>query len=530
MDASTSETPAAGWEPELQELARRHAFAEGMGGGDAIAKHHEAGRLTIRERVAKLVDEGSFQEVGKLTGAGHYAEGELKSVTPAPYVMGLAQLGGRPIAIGGEDFTIRGGSSWSGDRKKGGQGGFVEDLALDYRIPLVNLIDGAGGSVTSHKKRGHAVFPGVHGFETSVELMGVVPVVSAVLGTAAGGPAGRAILSHFSVMARGTSHIFAAGPPVVERSLGQKLSKEELGGSQAAVDMAGLVHNVADDEAGAFELVRRYLSYMPTNVWELPPVTETGDSPNRRQEDLATIVPRDRRKPYNMRKLVQGIVDQGSVFEIQPTYGKAVITSLARMNGKVVGVIANNPMHYGGALDVKSSRKQTHFIQLCDTFHIPLVFLVDVPGFMVGKDAEMAGTLREGMRSVAVAMQATVPILTVVIRKCYGMAGMAACDKHGIGLKLAWPSAEWGSLPVEGGVAAAYRREIAAAADPKQRERELEAELRELTSPFRTAEAFGVEDIIDPRDTRRYLCRFIDAVQGRLKTTLGPKLRSSVLP
>jgi acetyl-CoA carboxylase carboxyltransferase component len=185
---------------------------------------------------------------------------------------------------------------------------------------------------------------------------------------------------------------------------------------------------------------------------------------------------------------------------------------------------------YGGALDVKSSRKQTHFIQLCDTFHIPILFLVDVPGFMVGKDAELAGTLREGMRSVYVSLQATVPLVTVVIRKCYGMAGMAATDKNGIGLKLAWPSAEWGSLPVEGGVAAAYRREIAAAADPKQRERELEAELRELTSPFRTAEAFGVEDIIDPRDTRRYLCRFIDAAQGRLKTTLGPKLRAGVLP
>jgi acetyl-CoA carboxylase carboxyltransferase component len=434
------------------------------------------------------------------------------------------------VAIGGEDFTVRGGSSWSGDRKKGGQGGFIEDLSLDYRIPLVNLIDGAGGSVTSHKRRGHAVFPGVHGFETSVELMGIVPVVSAVLGTAAGGPAGRAILSHWSVMTKNTSQIFAAGPPVVERSLGQKISKEELGGHKVAADIAGLVHNVAADEAECFSMIRRYLSYMPSNVWELPPVVDTVDSPNRRDEALATIVPRDRRKPYNMRNLVQMVVDKDSVFEIQPSYGKAVITSLARMNGKVVGIIANNPMIYGGALDLKAAAKQTHFIQLCDTFHIPLIFLVDVPGFMVGQDAELAGTLREGMRSVYVAMQATVPILTVVIRKCYGMAGMAATDKNGIGLKLAWPSAEWGSLPVEGGVAAAYKREIAAAADPKLREQELEAELRELTSPFRTAEAFGVEDIIDPRDTRRYLCRFIDAAQAKLRTGLGPKMRAGVLP
>ncbi|VTU46599.1 Methylmalonyl-CoA carboxyltransferase 12S subunit (plasmid) [Variovorax sp. SRS16] len=518
------------WSQELQELAQRAAYATQMGGAAAVERHHAAGRLTVRERIGNLTDADSFQEVGKLTGQGHYEHGVLTGVTPAPYVMGLAAIDGRSVAVGGEDFTIRGGSSWSGDRKKGGQGGFVEELALQYRIPLVNLIDGAGGSVTSQKKRGHTVFPGVYGFETSVALMGTVPVVSAVLGTAAGGPAGRAILSHWSVMVQNTSHIFAAGPPVVERSLGQKITKEELGGPKTAVDQAGLVDNVATDEAQCFEMIRRYLSYMPSNVWELPPVLAGTDPIGRREEELASIVPRDRRKPYNMRKLIGLIVDTGSVFEIQPSFGKAVITSLARLNGKVVGIIANNPMVYGGAMDMKAARKQTHFIELCDTFHIPLIFLVDVPGFMVGKDAEMAGTLREGMRSVYVSLQATVPMVTVVIRKCYGMAGMATTDKNGIGLKLAWPSAEWGSLPIEGGVAAAFRREIAEAADPKMRERELEHELRALSSPMRTAEAFGVEDVIDPRDTRGYLCRFIDAAQLRLKTSLGPKLRGGVRP
>lgn len=520
----------APWSEELDELERRRAFAEQMGGAEAVQRHRAAGRLPIRERIARVTDAGSFQEVGKLAGQGHYDHGTLTSVTPAPYVMGLARIDGRAVAIGGEDFTIRGGSSWGGDRKKGGQGGFVEELALHYRIPLVNLIDGSGGSVTSHKKRGHAVFPGVYGFETSAALLGTVPVVSAVLGTAAGGPAGRAILSHWSVMVRDTSFVFAAGPPVVERSLGQKVTKGELGGARAAVEMAGLVDNVAASEDECFALIRRYLSYMPNNVWELPPAIDTGDPPERREEALASIVPRDRRKPYNMRRLIELVVDTGSVFEIQPTYGKAVITSLARMNGRVVGVIANNPMVLGGAMDVKAARKQTHFIELCDTFHIPIVFLVDVPGFMVGKEAEMAGTLREGMRSVYVSLQATVPMLTVVIRKCYGMAGMATTDKNGIGLKLAWPSAEWGSLPIEGGVAAAFRRQIEAAADPKERERELEAELRELTSPFRTAEAFGVEDVIDPRDTRRYLCQFLDAMQLKLRTSVGPKMRSGVRP
>jgi acetyl-CoA carboxylase carboxyltransferase component len=241
-------------------------------------------------------------------------------------------------------------------------------------------------------------------------------------------------------------------------------------------------------------------------------------------------VPRDRRKPYNMRKLMSHIADKGSLFEIQPSFGRAVITSFGRMDGQVVGFIANNPMIYGGAMDGAAARKQIHFLDLCDCFHIPIVFLVDVPGFMVGLQAEQAATLRDGMRAVHAAMQATVPILTVIIRKCYGMAGMATCDKNGLDLKVAWPSAEWGSLPIEGGVAAAFRREIEQSEDPKAREKELEAELREFASPFRTAEAFAIEDVIDPRETRTFLCRFLNAARGRLATSLGPKPKYGVRP
>ncbi|NBU88742.1 MAG: propionyl-CoA carboxylase, partial [Betaproteobacteria bacterium] len=322
----------------------------------------------------------------------------------------------------------------------------------------------------------------------------------------------------------------AAGPPVVERSLGQKITKEELGGAAMAVSTAGTIDNIAADEQECFELIRRYLSYMPRNVWELPPLGDRSDPADRVEEALRSIVPENRRRPYDMRRLIRLVTDVDSVFEIQPTYGKALITCLARMNGHVVGVVANNPNVNGGAMDVKAARKQTRFIELCDCFHIPLIFLVDVPGFLVGKDAEAAATLREGMRSVYVGLQATVPIFTVVIRKCYGMAGMGTTDKNGLDFKIAWPSAEWGSLPIEGGVAAAFRREIEAAADPKEREREIEAELRAWASPFRTAEAFGVEEIIDPRETRAYLCRFIEVAQGRLRTTLGPKPKFGVRP
>lgn len=523
---SASEESSAG----IEELDARKRFAKELGGSEAVEKHHSRGRLTIRERIDGLVDQDSFSEVGSLTGQGTYENGQLVDFTPAPYVMGLASIDGRPVAVGGEDFTVRGGTSWSGDRKKGGQGGFVEEMAASYRIPLVNLIDGAGGSVTSIVRRGHTVFPGVHGFDTSVELMGIVPVVSAVMGTAAGGPAGRAILSHWSVMVKDTSQVFAAGPPVVARSLGQVVDKEVLGGYKVAVDTAGTIDNAADSEADALEMIRRFLSYMPTNVWELPPVVDTGDDPDRAEEALLGIVPNSRRKPYDMRALVGMVVDTGSMFEIQPSFGKALITGLARVDGRVVGVVANNPMIYGGAIDASAARKQTHFVELCDTFHIPLVFFVDVPGFMVGTVAEEAATLREGMRSVYVGLQTTVPSFTVVVRKCYGMAGMGSTDKSGLDFKIAWPSAEWGSLPIEGGVAAAFRREIAAAEDPKAREAEIEAEFLASASPFRTAEAFGVEEIIDPRQTRSYLRRFLEASQSRLATTVGPKPRLGVRP
>lgn len=518
------------WADSVAEIRRRRAWAKAQGGADNVARQHAAGRLTVRERIGGLVDEGSFQEVGGLTASVTYENGVAVAATPAPYVCGLATIDGRPIAIGGEDFTVRGGTTASLDKRKGGQGGFSEDLAYEYKIPLVNLIDGAGGSVTSAKRRGHAVFPGVDSFDRSVQLLSEVPVVSAVLGSAAGGPAGRAILSHWSVMVANTSQIFAAGPPVVARSLGQQITKEDLGGVPVAVAAGGTIDNAAPSEEACFAMIRRYLAFMPQNVHEAPPTLAAGDPADRVEEALLSVVPRQRRRAYDMRRVVELIFDRDSPFEIQPDHGRALITSLARLDGHVVGIIANNPMVYGGAMNVAESNKQCHFIELCDTFHIPLVFLVDVPGFMVGEQAERAGVLRAGMRAVYVASQARVPVITVVIRKCYGMAGMATCHQAGLNMRIAWPSAEWGPLPVEGGVAVAYRREIANADDPKRREAELEAELREYGSPFRTAEAFGVEDIIDPRETRAYLCRFIAAAQGRIKTDIGLKPRTGVRP
>ena len=520
------------WQPEIDDIHRRRALAEACGGAEAVARHHASGKLTVRERIAGLLDAHSFREVGKLAGRAVYnPDGTLKSFEPAPYVMGIGNLNGRPIAIGGEDYTIRAGTSFGSDRRKGGQGGFIEDLAYEYRIPLINLCDGTGGSVNTTKRKGYSVVPGhgQDGFERSVDLMEIVPVVSAVMGTTAGGPSARAILAHWSVMVRGQSQIFAAGPPVVERAFGNKVTKEELGGAKIAADTAGTIDNAAESEADCFTQIKRFLSYMPQNVWELPPVVDVGDPVDRCEDALAGIIPRATRQPYDMRKLIALIVDKDSMFEIQPGFGKAVITTLARMNGKVVGVIGNNPT-YGGIMDVKAARKQGHFVELCDQFNIPIIFFSDIPGLMVGVESESNAILREGMRARFIGLQVSVPVFTVIVRKCYGVAGGSTIDRRGLNFKIAWPSAEWGSLPLEGGVKAAYKREIESAPDPAAREKEIEAEIRSLASPLRTAEGFGVEDLIDPRETRPYLCQFIDALQGRLRSQLGPKQKRGTRP
>jgi methylmalonyl-CoA decarboxylase subunit alpha len=512
------------WKPEADEIAQRRAWAREHAQSEAAERYRSQGWKSVRERIELLVDAGTFQEVGQLAGQPHYEDGRLVRTTPSAFAMGLAEIHGRPVVIGGDDFSVRGGSS-GGYRPKGGHNGFSGDLAYEYRIPLVNLYHGSGGSVAGVRSRGHALYPGSNSSRRFVELLGTVPVVSAVMGTSAGGPAGRAVLSHFSVMVRGSSQVFASGPPVVKRALGIEITKEDLGGAKVAVDTAGTIDNAVDSEEECLAAIRRFLGFMPQNVWELSARVDAHDPPSRMDEGLLSIVPRNPRLPYDMRRLLRMVVDRDSFFEIQPTFGRAVIVGLARLDGYVVGIIANSPMVNGGAMDGPAARKQTRFIDLCDTFHIPLVFLVDVPGFAIGPQAEAGGALREGMRCLQARMQATVPMLSVVVRRCFGFGGFATRDNMGLDFKVAWPSAQIGSLPLEGGVLAAYRREIEAAADPAARQLEIEDETRNLSSPFRMAEAFALEDLIDPRETRPYLCRFVRAMQGRLKQDLGAKGR-----
>ena len=521
------------WQDKIDELNERLARSARGGAPDRIERQHQRGRLTVRERFDRLLDADSFHEIGALAGAGTYEDGRLVDFTPAPFVMGLGEIDGRPVAIGGEDFTIRGGSArMHKHRDKGGDaGGFPEELAREYLVPLVLLIEGGGGNVERIIAEGSPpLFAGNNAFLKAAEAMTYVPVVGAVLGNSAGGPAGRAMMVHWSIMTKETSSVFAAGPPVVRRALGIDLSPHELGGSQIHVHESGCIDNEAEDEDDVFRQIRQFLSYMPANVYELPPVIDFAGPPPD-PEPLAEIIPRDRRYPYSMHTILRTTVDDGELFEIKPYYGSCVITAFARVNGHPIGVIANNPMVAGGALNADGAEKQAHFIDMCDYFRIPLVFFVDIPGFMIGPQAERDGTLRRGIRAAWAGMQATVPTLSIIVRKCYGMGGMAPGDPR-LRYRIAWPSGDWGILPIEGGVEAAFSREIAASPDPDARRKELEEEFAQASNIFRTAEAFGVEEIIDPRETRSHLERFVRMAYRvtKYEVAKGPKARLGVRP
>jgi acetyl-CoA carboxylase carboxyltransferase component len=513
----------------LQELAARRASARRMGGEEAVARWHEKGLLTARERIEAFVDAGSFDEFGVLTGKGQYdAAGKLREFTPANCVTGRGQVEGRPLMVVADDFTIRGGSSEGAVADKWI---YAERMACEFRMPLVRFVDSAGGSVKLLEQAGRTKIPG-YVLWPSTAMMGTVPVASVAFGACVGLGAVRAIGAHFSVMVKGQAQVFAAGPPVVKQGLGHDVTKEELGGYELCTRVSGIINNAAEDERAALAQVRRFLSYLPGHAWEIPPRIETGDDPSRRMPALNTLIPEDRRKGYAARRIVEAVFDQDSLFEIAPGFGASVRTYLARLDGYAVGVMLGDPAVMGGALTRAAGQKIERFVDICDSFHLPVVNLVDQPGVMIGLDAERAGTLLAAARASAAIEQASVPWISIVVRRAFGVAGSMLGPWQGpsgtsLNHRFAWPSARWGSIPIEGGVAAAYKREIEAAPDPQQHREELERYYQRLASPFRTAEAFGVVDIVEPAETRPLLCRWIHDAQRRLRTqALGPKRRT----
>jgi len=494
------------WEAEIAELRRREELARRLGGPDKVKRQHDGGKLTVRERIARLLDAGSFHEVGAIAGRAEYdAQGKLLDFRPSNFVCGRGRIDGRPVVVGGDDFTVRGGAA---DASIWQKQVISEQMANELRLPIVRLIDGTGGggSVKSLELDGHTYVPANPAWDWVVANLGTVPVVALALGSVAGLGAARAVTAHYSLMVREISQLFVAGPPVVAR-IDKPVSKDELGGTEIHA-RSGAGDDVVESEDAAFAATRRFLSYLPPSVHELPPRGDRSDDPNRKEQALIRVVPRDRRKVYKMRDILAATLDRGSFLEIGRQYGRSAITGLARLDGWPVAVLASDPYHYGGGWTAEASHKITRFVDLAETFHLPVVHFVDIPGFVIGVAAEKAATIRHGARALAAIYQASVPWCSILVRKAFGVAGAAHQNHARLHYRYAWPSGDWGSLPLEGGIEAAYRAELEAAADPTARLAEIEQRLNRVRSPFRTAEAFLVEEIIDPQDTRPLLCEF----------------------
>ena len=480
-----------------------------MGGADKVKRQHDQGRLTVRERIDKLIDPGSFHEVGAVSGVGEYdASGELTHLTPANCVFGRGKVEGRPVVVVGDDFTVRGGSA---DASISAKPLMAEEMAHDFRLPIIRVIEGSGGggSVKTIETKGAANLPGGVGgtrwYWYTTANLAQVPVVGLGLGSVAGLGAARLASSHYSVMTK-NSAMFVAGPPVVAR-IGASLEKKALGGADIQTRAGGVDHAVETEEE-VFACARTFLSYLPSSVYGLPPTTVCTDDPERADARLLNAVPRDRKQVYKMRPIIDAVVDRGSFFEMAANFGRPVITGFARLEGRAVLLLASDPFHFGGSWTADACQKVVRFVDLAETFHLPVVYLMDCPGFMIGLDAEKAATIRHGVRAMAAVNQTTVPWCTIIIRNAFGIAGVVHQPANRFSMRYAWPSASWGSLPLEGGIEAAYRAEIDAADDPRAKQQEIEDRLNKLRSPFRSAEKFWVEEVINPVKTRSLLCEF----------------------
>jgi len=522
--------PGMPWEDAISDIEYIKNIAKEMGGKDRIERQHKAGLYTVRERIDKILDTDSFLEYGPMIGAAEFDDnGNITEFTPGGYVMGLGEIDGRPVAIGGDDFTISGGSPHNVHK---GPKDFVQPLAIQYGIPYVQLIQGAGHSSKADEAAGHMGLPTGEMWWRNVETLKNVPVATGILGPVAGWPAAHALMSHFTVMIKEKSQIFPSGPPVVQRAIGETLSKEELGGYKMHVYESGQVDNVAESEEDAYEQIKKFLSFLPNNTSEVAARVETGDSPDRRPEELLNIIPPNRKRSYDPRKLIRLVVDNGDFFEMREHYAGSIITGFARMDGYSVGILASDPKVLAGAMDGWAAEKYAHFVDLCDAFNMPVMIFLDMPGFMLGSHAERKATMRRGISALIASYEADVPKIEFNIRKSYGVAADAPNSlgqPNGVNLRYGWPAGEYGGIPIEGGVAAAYRREIENAPDPEAHRTMIEERLLKLRSPFRAAFHGDMVDLIDPRETRYLACKFVKLAQPVLKK-LAQRPKRTVRP
>ncbi len=490
-----------GWNEVLDDLEDRRRASRAMGGPERLAKHHAAGKLDVRARIAHLLDPGSFHELGTLVGGA--------SAPADAVVAGSGRIEGRPVWVAAEDFTVKAGTiSQSANAKRYR----VAELAVADRVPLVMLLEGAGFRADGERQG-----------RTPTDLLaqaqcsGRIPLVTAVLGASAGHGALVAPMSDFSVMSAHAS-IFTAGPPVVAESMGETISKEDLGGPEVAV-ASGLVHNVSADDEGALDQVRAYLGYFPPSAWSYPPDATGGDVEPRPLPELLDLVPQSGRRVYDMRKVLDVVFDVSSVLEVQPGFGKPVITALARLGGHPVAVVANQPLAGAGAIDADGADKAAHFITVADSFHVPLLFLADNPGVLAGSASERRGILRKGARMYAAQTQATVPKLQVTMRKAYGFGSMvmAMIPFDGQAAVFGYPGATMG--------ASAMSR--ARGSDEEEAARLRQAEVE---ASYWSAKGLGFDELIDPRETRNVLLVALERALTRRQAPAEPVARIGITP
>jgi propionyl-CoA carboxylase beta chain len=480
----------------------------------AVERQHQLGKLTARERIAALVDPWSFHEVGALVQPKRVVLGTENLQAPADGVLaGYASIDGQPVGLCAFDFTVLGGSNGRVGEDK------VERIAthcLEHGCAFILLLDGGGHRIQEGLDSRHFA-EGSRYFQIAADLSGWVPTVAVVMGPGFAGPSNFAALCDFVVMVRSTSTMGVAGPALVAAATGEVVGKDALGGVDVQADRNGLADLVAESDPHALHLVRDYLSYMPRNAASALPLATPADPESADAQRLATVLPDNPRHAYDVREVIRGLCDRDSGFELKPTFAPNLVTTFARLSGRPVGIVANQALHMGGTLDARACEKGAHFVSLCDAFGLPLVYLVDVPGFLVGSQAEDSVLARRSGRLLFELAQASVPRLSVILRKGYGLGYIAMCGGRSFDadLCIAWPSAEICAMSVEGAVDVAYARQVAAAPQPQRAREELIDQIRQRLGALHAAEHFGIDDVVDPLDTRAALVATLARCQPR---------------
>jgi acetyl-CoA carboxylase carboxyltransferase component len=509
----------------VDDLHERREHIKLGGGEEKIARQHEQDKLTARERLALLIDEGTFVELG-VHGRPHFSQRAMegKDAPADGVVTGYGKVDGRLVAVAAYDFTVMAGSmGMTGELKMAR----LRELALQKRLPMIWLLDSAGARI---QEAAGSLFAGSgHLFREEVVMSGVVPQVAALMGPCAAGTAYIPGLADFVPMVKGRGSMALAGPHLTKAVTGEDVTQEELGGSKVHTRISG----VGDLEVGSDEecirAIKDYLSFFPQNCEEQPPRQPSADPVDRMDEELLDVLPDSPRQPYDMYDVIERIVDDGVWFDIKPRWARTIITCLARMGGRPVGIVANQPRQLGGILENDSADKAARFINLCDAFNIPLLFLQDVPGFMVGTKVEQAGIIRHGAKMLYAVSRATVPKITVVMRKAYGAGYYVMCGKaYEPDLIVAWPSAEISVMGPEGAVNIIFRKQIEASEDPDATRAEMIEGIRRTIDPYIAAGNALIDDVIDPRETRPTVIRALEMAEG--KRVQRPWKRHGVMP